>query len=54
MSASWTDVVSPNPFVVVAAGRAPFRLDDLMTVVQHIAERQVPRVDGVKEIMPHS
>ena len=29
MPAAWTDVVAPDPFVVVAAGRAAFRAEDL-------------------------
>jgi Family of unknown function (DUF5372) len=27
--AAWTDLVAPDPFVVVAAGRAAFRAEDL-------------------------
>lgn len=34
--AKWTDVVAPDPFVVIAAGRALFRLDDLLEVVRLI------------------
>lgn len=30
--AAWTDVVPADPFVVVAAGRCPFRLVDLLAV----------------------
>ena len=29
LPAAWTDVAPPDPFVAVAAGRAPFRLEDL-------------------------
>jgi uncharacterized protein DUF5372 len=31
--AKWTDVVVPDPFVVIAAGRALFRPDDLTKIV---------------------
>jgi hypothetical protein len=30
LPAEWTDVVPADPFVVVAAGRAPFRTADLL------------------------
>jgi len=30
--AGWTDVDPEDPFVVVAAGRSPFRLDDLVSL----------------------
>jgi Family of unknown function (DUF5372) len=28
----WTDALEPNPFVVMAAGRSPFRLADLVAL----------------------
>ena len=34
LPASWTDVVAVDPFVSVAAGRAPFRPNDLLALVQ--------------------
>ena len=30
--AGWTDMADVDPFVVVAAGRCPFRLDDLFAL----------------------
>jgi hypothetical protein len=36
LPASWTDVVAADPFVTVAAGRAPFQPNDLLTLVQLI------------------
>lgn len=30
---AWTDLLEPDPWVVIAAGRAAFRLDDLCLVV---------------------
>jgi hypothetical protein len=32
LPAAWTDVVEPDPFVVVAAGRSPFRVEDLLAL----------------------
>jgi hypothetical protein len=32
LPAGWTDVVAPDPFVVVAAGRVPFRSEDLLAL----------------------
>lgn len=29
LPATWTDVVEPDPFVVVATGRSPLHIDDL-------------------------
>ena len=34
--AKWTDVVAADPFVVIGAGRALFRLDDLIEIVRLI------------------
>ncbi len=33
LPASWTDVVGEDPFVTVAAGRSPLRLEDLLQLV---------------------
>lgn len=33
LPASWTDAEPPDPFVAVAAGRCPFRIDDLLRLV---------------------
>jgi hypothetical protein len=30
LPADWTDLVAPDPFVVVSAGRSPFRPADLL------------------------
>lgn len=32
LPAQWTDVVAEDPFVVMAAGRCPFRVEDLVAV----------------------
>ena len=37
LPASWTDVVAPDPAVVVAAGRAAFRTADLLSAAEVVA-----------------
>jgi len=32
--ARWTDLVSADPFVAIAAGRCPFRLEDLLALAE--------------------
>lgn len=34
--ASWTSMAAPDPWLVVAGGRSPFRLDDLLAVADGI------------------
>ena len=42
LPAEWTDVVPGDPFVVVSAGRSPFRTADLLELAELIGElRQV-------------
>ncbi|MGQ0678180.1 MAG: DUF5372 family protein [Actinomycetota bacterium] len=39
LPAGWTDVVPADPFLVVASGRSPFRIEDLIllaTLVEHL------------------
>jgi hypothetical protein len=38
LPAEWTDVVLADPFVVVAAGRSPFRTADLLELAELIGE----------------
>ena len=38
LPASWTDVEGPDPFLVLAAGRTCFRLEDLLALTQLLAE----------------
>jgi len=38
MPASWTDVDGPDPFLELAAGRTPFRVEDLLALVRLLAE----------------
>jgi hypothetical protein len=34
--AAWTDIDPPDPFVSVAGGRSPFRIDDLLALASII------------------
>jgi len=54
LPAAWTDVVAPDPFVVIAAGRCPFTADDLLAVADMAERLRLRREDaqGVKKIMP--
>ena len=36
--AAWTDLVAPDPFVVVSAGRSPFRTADLLGLAELVAD----------------
>jgi hypothetical protein len=56
LPAQWTDAVPPDPFVEVAAGRAPFRTEDLLELAGRVAElvsRVAPEgTPGVKRTSP--
>jgi hypothetical protein len=41
---AWTDAADPDPFVVMAAGRCPFRLGDLLSLAELI-DRVRPQVE---------
>jgi len=46
LPAEWTDVVAPDAFVVVAAGRSPFHvagLLELSELVERVSGEQTPR-----------
>jgi hypothetical protein len=48
LPAAWTDAAAEDPFVVVAAGRSPFRVADLLDVaalLERLGARDEP--DGV-------
>ncbi len=54
LPAAWTDAVAADPFVVVAAGRAPFTTAGLLTLAD-LAGRLRAQQDGteaVKKITP--
>ena len=37
---AWTDAGEPDVFVLLAAGRSPFRVDDLMLLAELIQEQR--------------
>ena len=43
LPASWTDVEGVDPFVVLAAGRTFFRVDDLVALASLLAELSARR-----------
>jgi hypothetical protein len=45
LPAEWTDAEASDPFVVVSAGRSRFRVEDLVRLVQLIAEIESSRVN---------
>ena len=53
LPAAWTDAVAPDPFVVQAGGRAPFRTADLLAAAELAARlgsggrHQDPGVKGI-------
>ena len=40
LPARWTSLAAPDPFVITAAGRAHFRLKDLIRLAEQIRELQ--------------
>jgi len=44
LPAEWTDLAPTDPFVVVAAGRAPFRTADLLKLADEVARPALPGV----------
>ena len=45
---TWTDAAEPDVFVVIAAGRSPFRVGDLLALAEVIDGR----ARGVRPIVP--
>jgi Family of unknown function (DUF5372) len=56
LPARWTSMAAPDPFVLVAAGRAYFRLEDLIRLQDRLKELQRMNAregaSDVKQIMP--
>lgn len=52
LPAEWTDVVAEDPFVVIAAGRAPFHAALLLELAELIARLSSDGAPGVSQIMP--
>jgi hypothetical protein len=44
LPAGWTDTATPDVFVAVAAGRSPFRVDDLVALAHLVM--QLSRAPG--------
>ena len=49
--AEWTDLVAPDPFVMVSAGRSPFHIADLVELARLVGELD-DRSSRVKRTMP--
>jgi len=53
MPAGWTDVDPADPFVAVAAGRSPFRIEDLVALASLLdGLRPAKRAKRVKRTTP--
>jgi hypothetical protein len=52
LPASWTDAVAADPFVVIAAGRSPWRVVDLLALAELIGRRPAGFTKDVKPTMP--
>lgn len=48
LPATWTDYAAPDPFVVVAAGRAPLHLEELLRLVALLGslDAALPQAEG--------
>lgn len=51
LPAVWTDAVALDPFVVIAAGRCPFTIDDLLAVADLVDQFRALR-DGSRDVKP--
>ena len=52
LPAEWTDVVAPDPFVVVSRGRSPFHLESLARLADLVTSLKVDHSPSVKGITP--
>jgi hypothetical protein len=52
LPAEWTDVVAPDTFVTVSAGRSPFHPADLVELVRLVDELTARRSRAVKGTSP--
>jgi hypothetical protein len=46
----WTSVAPDDPFVAVAAGRAPFRLEDLLALMALVRDIHPPDARKRREV----
>ncbi len=51
---AWTDAADSDPFVVLAGGRSPLRVEDLLALVELLDRLRAAGVDAgaVREILP--
>ena len=47
LPAAWTNVIAPDPFVLVASGRALFRVADLLELAALVGRLSCGAVDNV-------
>ena len=52
LPAEWTDVVAPDPFVVMSAGRSPFHISGLVTLAELLVQLSIDPPSSVKRIAP--
>ena len=45
---AWTDLADPDPFEVIAAGRAYFRVEDLAALVTLVAQLRQPHPPAIE------
>lgn len=50
LPASWTDMVPPDPFALMAAGRVPFRTADLLAAAQLISRLAADTGSSVSDV----
>jgi hypothetical protein len=48
----WTDLALPDPFVALAGGRCPFRVQDLVELADLVDRLRAGRSQGVTGTMP--
>ena len=48
----WTNIAPVDPFVTVAAGRAPFRLEDLLALTALLRDIRLPKQERHQERKP--
>ncbi len=53
LPASWTDAVAAEPFVVIAAGRSPWRVVDLLALAELIGRHPAVSARDVKRTTPN-
>lgn len=52
LPAEWTDVVAPDPFVVMSAGRSPFHIAGLVELSELVARLAADRSASVNRTTP--